>query len=223
MFPVFPVRDLAVFSITAPCSSPALFFFLLWEGGRFLSLLKSHQSRSTPLTCNRLKHNRLWRVSNCTLFYGTPCSPVSLWTAGDCVIDTYSSFSMGTQGCTAVCPPQPCRHRNCTQAISRQAVFLDLSLQMPIRRLASFLSPSLLLSSHTKSELTNCSLYGVGQRQTIDQHHLLYSNLINHRLMRTYRGRGGRNYQNVGMLARYSCNICCSFTFSVMSSFITLK
>lgn len=59
------------------------------------------------------------------------------------------------------------------------------SLQMPIRRLASFLSPSLLLNSRTKAELTNYSLHGARQRQTIDHHHLLYSNPINHRLMRT--------------------------------------
>ena len=50
---------------------------------------------------------------------------------------------------------------------------------MPIRRLASFLSPSLLLNSHTKAELTNYSLRGARQRQTIDHHHLLYSNPIN--------------------------------------------
>lgn len=110
-----------------PHSSPAL-FFLFWEGGSFLSLLKSHQSRSTPLTCNRLKHNRFWRAGNCTLFYGAPFSRFSFWRAGDCVKDTYSSFPGCTCGCTTVCVPQPHGHRNCTQPISRQAVFLDLSL-----------------------------------------------------------------------------------------------
>lgn len=118
----------ALFSITVPCSSPTLFFFLFWEGGSFLSLIKSHQPRSTSATCNRLKHNRPWRVSNCTLFRIVPRSPASLWTACDCVIDTYSSSLVSTHGCAAVCLPQPPRHRNCTQAISRQAVFLDLSL-----------------------------------------------------------------------------------------------
>lgn len=77
------------------------------------------------------------------------------------------------------------RHRNCTGLFPYRQYSPRPSLQMPIRRLASLLSPSLLLNSHTKAELTNYSLHGVQQRQTIDHHHLLYSNPINHRLMRT--------------------------------------
>lgn len=77
------------------------------------------------------------------------------------------------------------RHRNYSGLFPYRQYSPRPSLQMPIRRLASFLSPSLLLNSHTKAELTNYSLHGARQRQTMDHHHLLYSNPINHRLMRT--------------------------------------
>lgn len=74
MFPllllIFLMRELFWSPLLLPHFSPALFFFLLCEGGGFLSLLKSHQSRSTPLTCNRLKHNKFWRAGNCRLFCG---------------------------------------------------------------------------------------------------------------------------------------------------------